>query len=692
MDTSPRETDVGANDDSQNTVVCVAVDDGVEDPVRETEKAEMLDSGGYEEEKEESDGDYVLRRSQTVVNAAHSGAPASDDVQDKLLQLTQLLEGMSRGSLSAMDQLRVCDRLETIRQELETLITLYIDCPDTLNRLLEIHDRLQSLLQFYRQVTRNEGLETRRLEERTSIGEVVDGGGRSDGGGGGRDEEDAQLDAWDDGRMESGGAGVDDEEKNDSNSGNEGEEDDGTSEKKPKRHKGKRKRRKRRKRRIIEETDDDDGGGSSDGSQVRKQDAVDVVDEAVGERREPPVVVARVPMAIGDTDEELECPICIDEFPPVEMYTFQPCLHSYCFECLANFLATHITEGDVLNVTCPDPACTKVLEYEDFKNIVKDPEMFEKYLHFSFLSALKLDPNTRWCPRPSCNNAVVGDPTLKHMTCGQCHFEFCYDCKREWHPAFESCEEFMEYQKKTGDVDKKFYEWAEDKKTKVCPKCDMHTEKTDGCNHMTCANCGHQYCWLCLKEYTTDHFEYGNTAGCPGLMFTDENGDMPVFDNNESCCSACLVICCAILIVLLAVLCLPITILLCCCFCWYELCCSAERRQERRVARRERRVRREWRERPDPVPAQPPSADPDPAVGGRMMDIMSGIGTALDHSPRSSVLDQSPRSSVVVTESQGSLVIDFDGGDDEDSVAPGSTDNIIHNDDIFVFGANHESV
>ena len=37
---------------------------------------------------------------------------------------------------------------------------------------------------------------------------------------------------------------------------------------------------------------------------------------------------------------------------------------------------------------------------------------------------------------------------------------------------------------------------------------------------MTCGNplCKYQFCWLCLAEYTPDHFEEGQ---CAGLQFDD---------------------------------------------------------------------------------------------------------------------------------------------------------------------------
>lgn len=36
------------------------------------------------------------------------------------------------------------------------------------------------------------------------------------------------------------------------------------------------------------------------------------------------------------------------------------------------------------------------------------------------------------------------------------------------------------------------------KNAKLCPNCKVPIEKNNGCDHMTCKNCPHEFCWLCL--------------------------------------------------------------------------------------------------------------------------------------------------------------------------------------------------
>ena len=36
---------------------------------------------------------------------------------------------------------------------------------------------------------------------------------------------------------------------------------------------------------------------------------------------------------------------------------------------------------------------------------------------------------------------------------------------------------------------------------------------------MKCINCGFVFCWLCLREYTDNHYSIYNIKGCPGMRF-----------------------------------------------------------------------------------------------------------------------------------------------------------------------------
>ena len=59
--------------------------------------------------------------------------------------------------------------------------------------------------------------------------------------------------------------------------------------------------------------------------------------------------------------------------------------------------------------------------------------------------------------------------------------------------------------------------WKKGKRVKRCPRCQMYTEKNEGCNHMSCINCKYQWCWICEEKYIYGHY---NSGRCKGQQFT----------------------------------------------------------------------------------------------------------------------------------------------------------------------------
>ncbi|ELK32865.1 E3 ubiquitin-protein ligase RNF19A [Myotis davidii] len=135
------------------------------------------------------------------------------------------------------------------------------------------------------------------------------------------------------------------------------------------------------------------------------------------------------------------------------------------------------------------------------------------------------DPDCRWCPAPDCGYAVIafGCASCPKLTCGRegCGTEFCYHCKQIWHPN-QTCDAARQERAqslrlrtiRSSSISYSQESGAAADDIKPCPRCAAYIIKmNDGsCNHMTCAVCGCEFCWLCMKEISDLH--YLSPSGC----------------------------------------------------------------------------------------------------------------------------------------------------------------------------------
>jgi hypothetical protein len=50
-----------------------------------------------------------------------------------------------------------------------------------------------------------------------------------------------------------------------------------------------------------------------------------------------------------------------------------------------------------------------------------------------------------------------------------------------------------------------FLNMADAGDARLCPGCSMRTNRTDGCNHMTCP-CGYHWCYVCECKFDRRHY------------------------------------------------------------------------------------------------------------------------------------------------------------------------------------------
>ena len=125
-----------------------------------------------------------------------------------------------------------------------------------------------------------------------------------------------------------------------------------------------------------------------------------------------------------------------------------------------------------------------------------------------------------------------------------CGYSFCYHCKAEWHPN-QTCDAARAQRHASSAMPMSMRSHSatfslesaavaasnvvggsgaaggsigvssqHTSEVKVCPRCNTLIVKMDdgSCNHMTCAVCGTEFCWLCMKEISDLH--YLSPSGC----------------------------------------------------------------------------------------------------------------------------------------------------------------------------------
>jgi len=171
----------------------------------------------------------------------------------------------------------------------------------------------------------------------------------------------------------------------------------------------------------------------------------------------------------------------------------------------------HVKEGSVFQLLCPDTKCNASIPPFVLKRLLTEEE-FERWDRLVLKKALDSMSDVVYCPR--CGIGCLEDES-NDAECPKCSFIFCSLCKEPCHPAKQCVtpEEKIKRQQASGKMSDK--EMARELLTirklfsdiQLCPKCRMPIIKTEGCNKMSCGNCGQLLCFRCGKAISGyDHF------------------------------------------------------------------------------------------------------------------------------------------------------------------------------------------
>lgn len=230
------------------------------------------------------------------------------------------------------------------------------------------------------------------------------------------------------------------------------------------------------------------------------------------------------------------CTICDNEKVISTSFITLDCDHRFCKECLVKLAETNIdelkcTEKDLICPECRKPISNIILEF------ILKKEKFAKYedfvLHHIQSKIIGNDEVALKCPNGNCVNFFVIEKNsdITHHVCELCKLDFCVNGCKEAHRK-KTCKQYLEYlaelrrqeeERRLAEIQRiaeeekrqeeliKFNEWKEmnDKadqqfnllvakeKLRACPNCNVWVQKTQGCNHITCKKCNHQFCYIC---------------------------------------------------------------------------------------------------------------------------------------------------------------------------------------------------
>jgi len=206
------------------------------------------------------------------------------------------------------------------------------------------------------------------------------------------------------------------------------------------------------------------------------------------------------------------CPICMQV---VDKITVLDCGHGFCQECWQAYLHSQVDDGKAaVQARCPAHKCGRVVPVDFFKRFCDEARQ-RKYEEWYLRSYVDDNPAVKWCTNAegciyACEYQGV-DPC--EIRCA-CAFVWCWACGEEAHrPA--DCKTVNQWNIKNS-AESENISWIR-ANTKRCPKCHKPIEKNQGCNHMICSKaggCGHEFCWLCLGDWSTHGTSTGGYYQC----------------------------------------------------------------------------------------------------------------------------------------------------------------------------------
>ncbi|CAF1550071.1 unnamed protein product [Adineta ricciae] len=233
------------------------------------------------------------------------------------------------------------------------------------------------------------------------------------------------------------------------------------------------------------------------------------------------VPISKVPFSRSDTPQQprtprvksrnRECVVCLTRKPTADFQKlFSPeCRHAIrhiCTPCVRENTHRALKDSPATEVRCPEQNCNVLFDFASVQSLLNGASTslgrcgtaltrHESHLSMNCIETMR---NVVFCAYGCGWGTEILGTMVPYLTCLNCKKTTCTHHKIRWHVGM-TCSEYD--QKLESDRENRQNKKYLNDHTKKCPKCKVSIEKNGGCNHMTCRNCKHEFCWSCLTDY-----------------------------------------------------------------------------------------------------------------------------------------------------------------------------------------------
>lgn len=198
------------------------------------------------------------------------------------------------------------------------------------------------------------------------------------------------------------------------------------------------------------------------------------------------------------------CRICLEEI--LDHSLLCECLHSkqICKNCFTDSIITreHLKEKLTFD-GLPCRYCDKTIQIDVLLTQVDDKQTKEILNYFATQLFLNDSACHQKCANRECQTSYLVDINCKRdWVCDLCSIR-CPICNVTDHIE-ENCPSKTKNFGKLLSRAKLTYD-SLTHKCMTCNGCGSIIYKVLGCNHITCANCKEEFCWVCGKTWNLDH-------------------------------------------------------------------------------------------------------------------------------------------------------------------------------------------